>query len=47
MMKVLKEIINGCTSQAPEPAVETTLEMDRFCLGKKKTWLLAWIHPAL
>lgn len=36
MMKVLKEIINGCTSQAPEPAVETTLEMDRFCLRKKK-----------
>lgn len=35
MMKVLKEIINGCTSQTPKPVVETTLEIDLCCLGKK------------
>lgn len=35
MMMVLKEIINGCTSQTPEPAVETTLEIDLFLSVKK------------
>lgn len=35
MMMVLKEIINGCTSQTPEPAVETTLEIDLFFICEK------------